>query len=237
MGESGSCFFLPSLVFSGKGSEVSCTIRDSVMFTVYAMKRIGLLFAAILLLPAGASAQGLLQRADFGVKVGLTSGTIRGDSVATVGRARGIAGGVYYSVPLSPIISFQPELLYIQKGYTYVDTEGNETEVTLGYIEVPLLLMFTIPSRGRVHSNLYAGPYVAFGFQSSTDDEDDFLAVLAAFNNTDFGITFGGNIGFMFSGKELTIGARYDLGLADVSRSRRSDVKTGTLALLVGITF
>lgn len=69
----------------------------------------------------------------------------------------GFNAGLSLDVPLIYPVSFAPEVLFSQKGYTAATTSGNFTQRT-NYIDIPLLAKFKL---GPV-VNFYIGPQLAF---------------------------------------------------------------------------
>lgn len=144
-------------------------------------------------------------------------------------------GGGFAEVPLSNTVSLQPELLYMEKGANLAAPESGSIKLT--YFEIPLLLRVNIPtSGGGVRPHLYAGPAMGFkvacdvdfeGTKSSCDDADVTL------KGTDLSAVFGGGIDI----KNFTIGARYDLGLAnisDTSDNSEGSAKNRALSIYLG---
>jgi len=149
----------------------------------------------------------------FGVHAGINFQNINGkdflgDKLEN-GLAIGYNAGVNAQIPLAPEFYFQPGLMFSLKG-SNLDMTGFDDEVRLGYIEVPLNLLFK-PLVGTGHLLLGFGPYVAYGvtsgkekddvkYQSSvglTDDPGDvYLKNFDAGANLFFGYELAGNLSF-----------------------------------------
>jgi hypothetical protein len=137
---------------------------------------------AILAATAGTAQAGLF---GYGVKAGWVSarvaysgdaGDLGGDFMDmmndSVKSRSGLAGGLFLNLGLGPVLSVQPELLYVQKGFDLeigdivrVDEFGNPlgtmtaiTEVKTSYLEMPVLAKASLPLAGPVRPSLYAGP-------------------------------------------------------------------------------
>jgi len=153
---------------------------------------------------------------------------------------------------------------FITKGDAY-DYEGwgggkKERSITsLSYIEVPLLASYILPVTGKFRLRADVGPYVAYGLFGKNitkevsssglfaglfdkgedngdpfkkDDDDDY----AACKRLDYGLRFGG----AFELGKFTVGAAYDLGLANILDGpseyfSNHHIKTNTRTLLVSI--
>ena len=204
------------------------------------------------------------QYAYFGVKAGVNIATWRGDDADLLGSIYekkpriGFVGGVYSTIVLAKIFALQPELLFTMAGTKYKYDEFSEYDyytLKLNYIQLPVLLKFYIPMPGNVKPTIFAGPYGSYNvsdkyynewYLPSTvwgegdydgDISDDFMEV----QKFDYGVVFGIGVDFIiFSDKQLTVDARYNLGLANVFDADPlddPDIKNGTISAMVGIGF
>ena len=165
-----------------------------------------------------------------------------------------LLGGLYLSIGA----------WYITKGdaYEFEGWDGGKIEksiTSLSYIEVPLLASFIFPASSKFRIKADVGPYIAYGLFGKSvskevsssglfaglfekgenygdpfkkDDGDEY----AACKRLDYGLRFGGALEL---GK-FTIGAAYDLGLANILDGpseyfSHHNVKSNTRALLVSI--
>lgn len=102
--------------------------------------------------------------ADFyRVKVGITGGLNVANTVSSdyanynTGTIAGFNAGLYMDVPLIYPLSFEPEVLYSQKGYSANDPDGHFTS-RQNFIDVPLLAKFhLVPG-----FNFLIGPQLSF---------------------------------------------------------------------------
>jgi len=168
------------------------------------------LFAACAFLAPASLAQ-----VDFGVRAGLNVSTFTGDAEDSEAKL-GFIGGGYLNYAFSPTLSIQPEVLFSQKGAEF--TEDNLTVTyRLDYIDVPVLLKYTLPTGTNLLPSLYAGPQVSFKVSESVRAEG--ISVDTEFiKSTDFGLTFGADVGARLAGRtqQFGVGLRYFLGLADI---------------------
>lgn len=95
----------------------------------------------------------------IGVEAGLNiSSTINSpNAYFNTGAIAGFNLGVIFDVPVAYPVSFSPEILYSQKGYTAITVNGNFTQHTQ-FIDIPLLAKFTIGHK----ISLYAGPQLSY---------------------------------------------------------------------------
>lgn len=179
----------------------------------------------------------------FGLKGGLNMANMTGDDVGDDNKALlGFAFGGFFTYSFSPSIAIQPEVLYSMKGVKY--EEGNETlKYKLNYLEVPVLLKFSIATDGNMVPFLFAGP--AFGFLMSakaefddgtnteeTDIKDDLKSM-------DIGITFGAGFGMAMGEGQLTLDARYTLGMTEINDDPDDpiDLKNTNISIMLGFSF
>ncbi len=152
----------------------------------------------------------------------------------TSDRRLGFAVGAFAIIPVNEKFSFQPELMFVQKGgkfsddfiddddffdddvffdeNDFFDDEGGTAELTFNYLDIPLLVRFDIPSEGSVAPYLTAGPVVGillsanekFNGESSSIDDE-----MKTFN---FGLSLGAGV----SVNQLHFDLRYEIGLANI---------------------
>lgn len=114
-----------------------------------------------------------------GPKVGLALGWVQGNDLideARIGLRRGIQAGGFVNVPLRASWSFQPELLYTQKGRRIRYTEDSFDFGPLPhafqnrshYLELPLLLRYAFPDEyEKLKPFLVVGPSVGYWLAAS----------------------------------------------------------------------
>jgi len=115
-------------------------------------------------------------------KVGMSFSSLRAEEFVTsmdneFSGETGYSAGLAYSIPITPIgkglLSIQPEVFYVQKGFQ-VDAQGeffggeqyvtirSHQEYTINYLEFPILAKYELgPDNFRF--SLSAGPSVGFG--------------------------------------------------------------------------
>ena len=90
-----------------------------------------------------------LQAQNFGggIILGLSTSQVGGDDLGGFNKA-GLLAGVFANKSISPLLSFQMEMTYIQKGSNnpkmndYEHKNVGRPDISLSYIEVPLLLQY-----------------------------------------------------------------------------------------------
>jgi hypothetical protein len=195
---------------------------------------------AVLAIAAGAgTARADEPRVEFGIRAGLNLASVNGDDVSfdNVSPENRVAfsGGLFAGIRVTPNFLIQPEVLYTQKGARY-EAAGEEAEIKLDYVEVPVLLKGRFGS-GGVKPSVFVGPAVAFKVSGKTEfqgEEEDVEDVKSA----DFGIVFGAGLDLAVGSGAFTIDARYTLGLTTIADSPDpDDVKNGVWTFSVGYAF
>ena len=208
----------------------------------------GLLIVA---LDTAAMAQG--SKLAVGPMIGLDFATWGGSDAGGVGSRTGYVAGGFLSVPLGQLFWIRPEAYFAQKGWEQVE-QGVTVTFKTDYIEVPVLVGLTIPVQGSgIRPVIYAGPSISFslgckvsGEQGGTSvdiDCDDpqitnILGEPIQITGTDFGILFGGGLGFPVGPGQLALGVRYNVGLSKILDVTGSpDVKNRALSITAEFGF
>ncbi len=237
--------------------------------------RLSLLTAAALVgapLAAQPPTQSAVPALRYGILAGLSSATLNfGDALDgegeaadfDFGRRNGLLAGAYLAVPVGAgSFALRPELLYVQKGGSFStsfeldDATAADLDATirLTYVELPLLLEYTVPTRGGVRPQLYVGPALAvrtgcrvgfriagggesFSESSGCDGDDDEAAGLetAGPRRFDVAAVVGGALAFRAGGQTLTVGARYTHGFFELSDE--SGLRNRAVAVHAGFEF
>ncbi len=189
-----------------------------------------------------AAAQGAEAQMRIGAKGGLTFSTVSFDPEdEDTQTLLGFAGGGEVQIPLGASgVSLQPELLYVRKGVEFDEGGGATSKFKLDYIEIPVLLRYDIPA-AAVTPFLYAGGSVGFEASCKAEGEDGSISidvdcedVDVDTESTDFGVLFGGGIGFAAGPGRLFVEGRYNIGLVDVDASEGLEAKNRSGAVMLG---
>ncbi len=163
---------------------------------------------------------------EYGVKAGLNSANmLMQDDDDTfsddLDMKIGFHIGATAEFPINELFSFETGLFFTQKGYKFELTEEgekHEDKLTLNYLEIPLQAKVNYDLGG---SKIYGllGPYLGFGISGKFEDEEESMDVEWGsgeedhFKRLDFGLTIGAGVEI----SNITIGASYGLGLANIS--------------------
>jgi len=198
----------------------------------------------------------------FGIRGGLSSASMRGESVdnlksilefadgniSTNNRTGFFVGG-YASIPVDKMISIEPGLYYSQKGYELkggFSVKGAEfinanakAQLQSEYIDMPLLLKADIGGGLKV----FAGPQFSYLMKANLRTTAGVLGInllnntldaTEQFNRWDMGVT--GGIGYQFA-NGLNISAAYDYGLSKVDANKNISSYNNAIKIGIGITF
>lgn len=147
----------------------------------------------------------------------------------------------------------QPEVYYAVKGFNVLETDlGQEvsSKYKISYIEIPVLVSYRLPLKGRIKPGVVFGPYVGFAqkvrevqtaFGETQERElDDNL------KNVDFGLVFGGNVRYRLGSASIILDVRYGLGLVNISKDitevayefdSNDTIKNRDVSIMVGVGF
>jgi hypothetical protein len=185
-------------------------------------------------------------------KVGISVAKIQGEDNTGVKSRIGLSFGVGYSVDIGGIFSFQPELLFIQKGakLDYSDSQPGfyrfelDGYLKVNYLEIPVLFKANFPTNTEaVKVYLIAGPAMSFGLGGKTKlhfyyEEDGFILEEGGKGKVKFGDEPDNYEGYNAYLKRVDISAqlgggvilydkfmidlRYGIGLTDLSDNEES---------------
>lgn len=171
----------------------------------------------------------------IGILAGLSSATFGGSDASNPSpdRRTGFVGGVYLTAPIAAGFAFRPEVLYAQKGAQ--DTEsGTTVKIKLNYVEVPVLLQYTVPSTSAVRPQLYLGPAVSLKASCSLEASGGSTSCSDAgfdVKTVDVSGVGGAAVAFPLAGQTFSVGARYTLGFTKIPKNDNSDVKNRAISV------
>jgi hypothetical protein len=178
------------------------------------MKNLFLL--CIVLVSSSAFSQSIFDRLHFGLKAGANYSDFYNANFDTEGLP-GFHAGAIVAFDINENWSIQEDFMYSTQGAKLKDGFSDGKELKLSYISVPIVVKY------KTDFGLYfeAGPQVGIlasqDFKEITGSDADFAEKI------DAGIV--GGIGYQFS-NGLGIGARYYMGLTDVSKTKSTTINT-----------
>ncbi len=205
------------------------------------MNKFLLTLFATLGLSAAASAQ-----VSYGVKAGLNVPTIKfssGNMSYKTDASTSFYVGGFVDATIAPNLSIQPGISFEGKGGTFasdaLDFGGNGTDakLTLLYLEVPVNLVYYIPTGESGDFFLGAGPYAGFGVRAigKADGESDSGSFdEAGLKSFDAGANF--LLGYRLQ-NGLLFNAGYGLGLANASQDNEVSIENNVWKFGLGFQF
>jgi hypothetical protein len=211
------------------------------------MKKIAKLLAVVAL--CGMSSE--LYAQEYGIKAGLNLSniysTLNGNVVSdNYEMNTGFHIGLTAEYPIAKSISFETGLMLSTKGYS-VKEDGYfsiASTTNLYYLDIPLTAKAAYKIGGiKIFANV--GPYVGVGLSGKVSSEGNLLGISGStesdvewgedgdYERLDYGLTFGAGVGF---GK-FTVGASYELGLADIAPSSYVETNNRVTSVSLGYKF
>lgn len=184
----------------------------------------------------------------FGVKGGVSVSQVQADLFDTQNRT-GFVGGVYAAFDLTPVVGIQPELLLVRKGAELFSTDVSFGGIDFGdvgstldvdYLEIPVLLRFSLPTPGPLGVRLLAGPVASLKVAEklSTTGLIDLSLDTDQIKTADFGIAAGAAVALRSGNLRVVGEGRYTLGLTDVSDLPYGGaIKNGSFYAMAGLEF
>ncbi|MBF8962898.1 PorT family protein [Pontibacter sp. FD36] len=204
-------------------------------------------FLLTLLFAVGMAFTSMAQSVSFGPRVGATFSKVSlsdgdGDELEDeLKYTPGLQVGVVANFNVSELLSIQPELLFIQKGYKFGDSDAY-LKGTSNYIEVPVLAKITFGSE-QVKGFVTGGPtvgYLASGKMSMKYDGNkgsDSYEFEDEDNRMELGASFGVGLGYNLGAGALNLDVRYGLGLTSLYEVESGESKSRNRVLGVSVAY
>lgn len=202
------------------------------------------LLCSIFILPLTTVAQEVEIPSYKSIKGGIVFSSLKNTSFETHSNP-GFAIGLSVDIRFHTSLSLQPEIFYIEKG-SRVSTPSIDTDfdLTMDYIEIPVLAKYRLSLPGIAQPYFYSGPYVSFliennssievmGDQEFTPDE-----LVQEARNTDWGVILGVGTELNFTFNRVTTELRYGAGISSAFNDTIDrKIRNSFISLLVGFHF
>ncbi len=204
------------------------------------LSSLAVVLVCLLLLPPPSSGQ-----VSLGFHGGLSLATMGGDDASDETDYRtGIGFGASLAIPVSDVVSIQPEVLYLQKGAEW-NWDGAEVTLEADYVEVPLFLRIDVPTEGIVAPYFMFGPAIGFKAGCQYTGEGGVVSFEMGcdeagidIKSIDLGGVVAAGLGIETGPGEIMLGARYNLGLTTIDDSAHEwDLKSRAFTFLAGYSF
>lgn len=181
--------------------------------------------------------------AKFGVKGGVNFSNLYTDNADDQNVLTGFNIGLYAKVPVTNIISIQPEIYYTGKGaevvYNNAFAKGT-AKFKLNYIEVPVMFVANVTK----NFNVQVGPYAGYLISGKTTNESGTYNFENNINTDDFNkIDAGIAAGLGLDLETVSFGVRYNYGLTKIGKENTTtnqafpDAKNSVLSLYGAFSF
>lgn len=210
------------------------------------MKRLAVVFLAVLCATAILPQSGLAAGVGFGVKVGYAWSSFFAEATGevpsyqvkgapTVGAFLRLGGG---------LVTFEPEVLYVRMGAQYDADPTTRFQFLLDYVQVPVLLKLNIIPGGAIRPFISGGAYGSFlvntkgrvlvGGNVIKEENVDNL-----YEDFDMGLVGGAGLGVKFPRFLISVEARYNYGLLNIMTNPApgSSLRNSCWTVLAGIAF
>jgi hypothetical protein len=179
---------------------------------------------ALVLTVFTASIFGVNAQIQFGVKAGANFANLTGGDGKTLVNFN---AGALVKIPLADALSFQPEVVYSAQG-AKATISGTDYKQTLNYINVPILVKYTLP----VGVFFETGPQIGLLISAKASAGGDSESNKDAFKSSDFAWAIGA--GYQIPDVNFGVDVRYNLGIskvADGSDSKNTVFQVGVFYL------
>ncbi len=185
-----------------------------------------------------------MRTVSFGIMAGANFAKLGGDDVEDASNRTGLLAGIYVDMPIANGVSVRPELLYSMQGAKTdnIDGKGTDAELKLDYVQLPVLVRFTVPTASQTRPFVAVGP--SFGFKTKCDVEASSGSVSGSVacddvdineKSFDIGGKIEGGVDFGMNGRVLTIGGAYTHGFSDVVED--ASVKNRVISVFAAFGF
>jgi len=217
-----------------------------------------LTLSAILVALAATPLLAQRDRAGLSVFAGPTLSWFGGSDASTSSPRVGVALGLHVHSPLGKGVSIDPDLTFAYKGADLTAQAGSGVEgvltAQLWYLELPVLLRYSIGRPGAFRFRFYGGPYIAVRAGctgriqvndssysrscSEFPDPADTSQTFDPFVGWDAGVVVGTGTGIPLLGTRLEIDLRYEQGFVNLERqSSGGALYNQAFLLVVGVPF
>jgi opacity protein-like surface antigen len=147
------------------------------------------------------------QQTRFGIKGGLNLSTVVGGDVDNTKTLVGFHVGGFAEIHVVEKFFIQPELLFSAQGTKFDGDFGNDGDVKLNYLNIPVLAKYYIVDK---KFSVEAGPQLGVLLSAKAEGTD----IKDLTRSVDFGFNLGA--GYSFT-DNLSVNLRYTIGLSPLS--------------------
>ncbi len=168
------------------------------------------------------------QHVNIGIKGGLNVYSLKSDNGLNYDSKLGFNAGLLGHIHLTKMIALQPEIVYSAEGAKSTSA-GVESKVSLGYINVPVLVQYMFDNGFR----LQLGPQVGFLTSAKTETNNVTSDIKDKLTSADFSIS--GGVGYVHPASGIGVDARYNLGVSNINKN--SNVTSNNRGFQLGVFY
>lgn len=193
----------------------SAVLLDNLKFET--MKRIIMTAMAISLCTLSAIAQ----KTAIGFKAGVNIATLGSDLSPKPSSLIGLHAGLLAHIHLADKFAVQPEVVYSTQG---AKNKSDNSELHLGYLNVPVLLQYMFSNGFRLET----GPQAGILLSAKEKDNSVSIDIKNDINGFDFGWAAG--VGYL-SKMGLGADARFNFGLSNINKNNTGKLRNNVAQL------
>lgn len=175
------------------------------------------------------------QSVRFGTKAGVNFASVNGDDFDNADGVTGFQVGAVAKIGITELLAIQPELIFSAQGYSY--SGDDDLTVRLGYVNLPVMVDFTLAEGLSLQGGPQFGFNVVSGYKFDGQDNEDFEDE-EGINTLDLGVGIGAQYILPIN---LFFQARYVIGFTDVYEELDGGVqpegKNSVISLSLGYFF
>jgi hypothetical protein len=179
----------------------------------------------VLALVLASGSMAFAQNKGSGFRIGINRSDIKLDpdnEGVDIDPRTAIVGGIFYTFPVAPHWSIQPEWLYSQKRSEIQDPEESSGRIKndLDYFDVPVLVRWDSAVAGDTTFNVFGGPSFNFRHRSRQEfPNGPDVDIQDRIETFDFGIVFGAG----FEIRRFILDGRYQIGLTNINKDAEEE--------------
>jgi hypothetical protein len=175
----------------------------------------------------------------LGIKAGanFASVTVKNSSNVSYKMKPGFSAGAQADIALLPTLSVRTDVLYVQKGTKFTTPTTSDGKVKLDEFVVAPFLVMRFPL-AKVIPFVQAGPEIGLNTLAKEEQGGNSANASPHFKKSDFSINLGAGVILPVGMNDLTLDARYNLGLVDVNKDTGSaSTKLNGIQIFAGFNF
>ena len=172
-----------------------------------------------------------------GFKGGVNMANLSGDDIDGTESRNGFSGGAFLGLGIGEQFGVQLEGLYVMKG---ANAEVGDTNISLAYIEFPLLFVAKLPAGDKVNVNLFGGPTLGFNIKAEFEEDGVTEDIKDFTKSMEFGAAIGAGFEYLLDSFSFLVEGRYSLVATSIYEDvggESPDVMNRGIGIMAGVSF